>query len=135
MRFLVMVMLSGDSARQYETGFMGEPEDYATMGEFNQAMADAGVMLSGDGLHPTKEGARVAFTDGADPVVVDGPFAESKEILGGYWIIQTSSREEAVAWARKAPMMQGDVLVLRRIMDMDEYTPEQQEAAGFATES
>jgi hypothetical protein len=74
----------------------------------------------------------VAFSHSGDPVVTDGPFAESKEILGGYWIIRVADREEAVAWARKAPMMAGDVLVLRRLMDMDEYTPEQQEAAGFA---
>lgn len=135
MRFLLMVMLSGETATQYETGYMGEPEDYATMGEFNQAMADAGVMLAGDGLHPTSAGARIDFADAANPVATDGPFAEVKEVLGGYWIIQTNSREEAVEWARKAPMMKGDVLVLRRIMDMDEYTPEQQEAAGFTTES
>lgn len=132
MRYLMMVMLTGEAKEQYETGFMGEPEDYATMAEFNQAMAEAGVMLSGDGLHPTSAGARVEFTGSGSPLVTDGPFVESKELLGGYWIINVTSHEEALEWARRAPMMTGDVLALRRIMDMDEYTPEQQQAGGFA---
>ena len=132
MRFLMMVMLSGDEAAKYETGYMGEPADYETMAAFNEEMAKAGVMVSGDGLHPTSQGGRVEFTGKGDPLVIDGPFAESKELLGGYWIIETKTREEALDWARRAPMMPGDALVLRRIMEMDEYTPEQQVAAGFA---
>ncbi len=131
MRFLMMVMLSGEEAAKYEAGYMGEPDDYATMGAFNEEMMKAGVMVSGDGLHPTSQGGRVEFSKGG-PLVTDGPFAESKELLGGYWIIETATREEALDWARRAPMMPGDALVLRRIMEMDEYTPEQQEAAGLA---
>lgn len=132
MRYLMMVMLTGEAKDQYETGFMGEPEDYATMGEFNQQMAEAGVMLAGDGLHPSSAGARVEFSGKGEPLVTDGPFTESKELLGGYWIINVKSHEEALLWARRAPMMAGDVLVLRRIMDMEEYTLEQQQAGGFA---
>jgi hypothetical protein len=88
-------------------------------------------MGAGDGLHPTSQGARIEF-GGGSPTVTDGPFAESKELLGGYWIFETASRQEAVDWARRAPMQKGDVLVLRRIMEMDEFTPEQQQAGGFA---
>jgi len=131
MRFLMMVMLSGDEARKYETGYMGEPDDYVAMAAFNEEMQQAGVMVSGDGLHPTSQGGRVEFGKG-DPLVIDGPFVESKELLGGYWIIETATKQEALDWARRAPMMPGDALVLRRIMEMDEYTPEQQEAAGFS---
>jgi hypothetical protein len=131
MRFLVMVMLTGDEKDRYETGYMGEPEMYAEMGKYNEELMKAGVMGAGDGLHPTSQGARIEF-GGGSPTVTDGPFAESKELLGGYWIFETASRQEAVDWARRAPMQKGDVLVLRRIMEMDEFTPEQQQAGGFA---
>jgi hypothetical protein len=131
MRFLVMVMLTGDEKDRYETGYMGEPEMYAEMGKYNEELVKAGVMRAGDGLHPTSQGARIEF-GGGSPTVTDGPFAESKELLGGYWIFETASRQEAVDWARRAPMQKGDVLVLRRIMEMDEFTPEQQQAGGFA---
>jgi hypothetical protein len=131
MRFLVMVMLTGDEKDRYETGYMGEPEMYAEMGKYNEELVKAGVMGAGDGLHPTSQGARIEF-GGGSPTVTDGPFAESKELLGGYWIFETASRQEAVDWARRAPMQKGDVLVLRRIMEMDEFTPEQQQAGGFA---
>ena len=131
MRFLVMVMLTGDEKDRYETGYMGEPEIYAEMGKYNEELVKAGVMKAGDGLHPTSQGARIEFAGGS-PTVTDGPFAESKELLGGYWIFETASRQEAVDWARRAPMQKGDVLVLRRIMEMDEFTPEQQQAGGFA---
>jgi hypothetical protein len=131
MRFLVMVMLTGDEKDRYETGYMGEPEMYAEMGKYNEELVKAGVMRAGDGLHPTSQGARIEF-GGGSPTVTDGPFAESKELLGGYWIFETASRQEAVDWAKRAPMQKGDVLVLRRIMEMDEFTPEQQQAGGFA---
>ena len=131
MRFLVMVMLTGDEKDRYETGYMGEPEMYAEMGKYNEELVKAGVMGAGDGLHPTSQGARIEF-GGGSPTVTDGPFPESKELLGGYWIFETASRQEAIDWARRAPMQKGDVLVLRRIMEADEFTPEQQEAGGFA---
>ena len=110
---------------------MGEPEAYAEMGKYNEELVKAGIMGAGDGLHPTSRGARIEF--GANgPSVTDGPFPESKELLGGYWIFEAKDREEAVEWARKAPMQKGDVLVLRRIMEMDEFTQAQQDAYGSA---
>ena len=86
-------------------------------------------MIAGDGLHPTSKGARVRFS-GGKPQITDGPFAETKELFGGYWIFQTKTREEAIEWASKAPMEEGDVLVLRQIMEMEEFTEEIQRAAG-----
>jgi hypothetical protein len=131
-RYLMMVMLNGDIVPAYEGGEMGEPDDFATMAVFNQEMEAAGVMLQGDGLHNTSAATRIEFGErGSAPMVLDGPFAEIKEVLGGFWIIQTATHEEAVSWARRAPMGPGEAIVLRRIMDMDEYTPEQQVAAGF----
>jgi hypothetical protein len=128
MRFLVMVMLDEKAQKEYEAGYFGNPELFEEMAKYNQELVDAGVMLSGDGLHPTPQGARVEFGDGG-PTVTDGPFPESKELLGGYWIFKTNSKQEAVDWARRAPMQKGDVLVIRRIMEMDEFTEELQKAA------
>ena len=131
MRFLVMVMLTGDDKDKFETGYTGEPESHAEMNKYNEELMKAGVMGAADGLHPTSQGARIEF-GGSGASVTDGPFPESKELLGGYWIFETKSREEAVEWARKAPMQKGDVLVLRRIMEMDEFTQQQQDAYGSA---
>jgi hypothetical protein len=128
MRFMVMVMLDEKAQKDYEAGYFGEPEMFEEMGKFNQELLDAGVMLSGDGLQPTSQGARIDFTDkGAS--VTDGPFAESKELLGGYWIINAKDRDEAVAWMRKAPMQPGDTLVIRRIAEMEDFPEEVQAAA------
>jgi hypothetical protein len=129
MRFVMMVMLSDESARKYEEGYVGEPGLYAEMDKFNQEMLKAGVMLSGEGLRNTSGGAKITFTGGKTQVF-DGPFAETKELFGGYWIIQTKDRDEAIAWARKAPMEETDTLVLRQIMEMDEFEEEIQKAAG-----
>ena len=120
MRFMVMVMLDAKAQKDYEAGYMGDPEMYAEMGKYNDELLKAGIMGAGDGLHPTSQGARIEFGDGG-PTVIDGPFPESKELLGGYWIFETKSKQEAVDWARRAPMQKGDVLVIRRIMEMDEF--------------
>jgi hypothetical protein len=129
MRFMVMVMLPEKSAAQYEAGYVGDPALYAEMAKYNDELVRNGVMIAGDGLHPTSKGARVRFS-GGKPQITDGPFAETKELFGGYWIFQTKTREEAIEWASKAPMEEGDVLVLRQIMEMEEFTEEIQRAAG-----
>ena len=97
------------------------------MNAYIAELIKAGVTSGGDGLHPSAQGARIEFGAGG-VTVTDGPFAESKELLGGYWIFEAKSREEAVAWARKAPMQKGDVLVIRRIMEMAEFTEALQDA-------
>ena len=127
MRFLAMVMLSGDGLARYEAGDMGNPEDYAAMGAYNEELVKAGVMGAGDGLHNSSQAARIEWGSGG-PTVIDGPFTESKELLGRYWIFEAKSREEAVGWARKAPMQKGDVVVIRRIMEMDEFDDQLRES-------
>jgi hypothetical protein len=100
MRFMMIVKASKAS----EAGEMPSMELIEAMGKFNQEMIDAGVMLAGDGLQASSKGARVKFSaDGKTTTVVDGPFAETKELIAGYWIIQVKSKEEAISWARRSP--------------------------------
>jgi len=119
MRFMLL-MIPAVYQQAVPEGFMPPADAVEEMGKFNQAMIDAGVMLSGDGLHPPEKGVRVSFKTGK-PVVTDGPFAESKEVLGGYWIIQVGSRDEAVAWVKKCPAFPGDVIEIRQIFEADEF--------------
>ena len=97
-KFMMLVKASADS----EAGVMPTTEQFAEMGKYNEELVKAGVMLAGEGLHPSSRGARVEFK-GNKKTVVDGPFAETKELIAGFWIIQAKSLEEAVEWARRAP--------------------------------
>jgi hypothetical protein len=116
-----------------------EPEDYgvptaeavAEMSKYNEELTKAGVMLAGEGLHPPEEGTRVAYS-GGKRTVIDGPFTEAKEAIGGYWMIQVKSKEEAIEWAKRVPAVQnGDFTIeLRQVFDMDEFPPDVQKAAG-----
>src|SRR5262249_20180332 len=87
------------------------------MGKYNEDLVKAGVMLGGDGLYPPQQGARIAFAHGGKKTVTDGPFAEASETIGGYWLWQVKSREEALEWARRAPMADGAVLELRQCLE------------------
>src|SRR5262245_59004430 len=93
------------------------------MGRFNEKMAKAGVMLAGEGLHPTSKGAPVRFT-GKKPVVTDGPFAETKELLAGFWMIQVKSKREAIAWASRAPFPDGEEIEVRQVFEASDFPPE-----------
>lgn len=127
MRFMMLVLPKG-----YDTAKPGTlpPADLVEkMGKYNESLTKAGVLLQLDGLHPPSAGARVAFA-GGKPVVKDGPFAEAKEVLGGYWMIQVTSRAEAIEWAKRAPMPDGDVIEVRQVQEMSDFTPELQRAAG-----
>ncbi len=107
------------------------PEAVSKVMEYNKALQQAGVLLALDGLLPPSTGARVSYTDGK-ATVVDGPFAEAKEVVGGYWIIQTRSREEAIEWAKRAPMSNNEIVEVRQIADMGDYPEDVQKAAeGF----
>jgi hypothetical protein len=120
MRFMVLVKASKAS----EAGVMPEPELFEAMGKFNQALVDAGVMEAGDGLKPSSAGARVRFS-GAERMVIDGPFAETKELVAGYWIWNCASLEEAIAWAKKCPNpMPGEDsdLEIRPIYSIEDFT-------------
>jgi len=129
MRFMMLMIPAG-----YETASPDvqlDPERVAAMMRYNEALRDAGVLITLDGLHPPSMAARVSFTTGV-PVVTDGPFAEAKEVLGGYWMIEVGSREEAIAWARKCPASANEVIEIRQVQEMADFPPEVQEAAaGF----
>jgi hypothetical protein len=130
MRFMMLMIPLG-----YETAppeIKLDPERVSAMMKYNQALKDAGVLLALDGLHPPSTGARVSFETGK-PVVTDGPFTESKEVLGGYWMIDVKSREEAIEWAKKCPGSANEIIEIRRVQEMSDFSPEvQQAAAGFA---
>jgi hypothetical protein len=116
----------------YETakpGTMPDPEKIAAMGKYNESLQKAGVLLALDGLHPPSAGARVSFP-GGKAKVTDGPFAEAKEVLGGYWMIQVKSREEAIEWARRCPGSENEVIEVRQVQDMADFPPEVRKAAG-----
>jgi hypothetical protein len=115
MRFMLLVKASPES----EAGVLPSTELLAEMGKFNEALVDAGVLLAGDGLHPSSRGARVTF-EGRRATVIDGPFAEAKELVAGYWILQVKSRDEAIEWARRAPLENGEIEV-RKLFDAEDF--------------
>lgn len=123
MRFMMLMIPKG-----YETaaaGTMPPPEKVAEMMAYNNELKKAGVLLALDGLHPPSMGARVSF-EGGKPKVTDGPFAEAKEVLGGYWMIQVKSREEAVEWAKRIPGSPSEVVELRQVMEFSDFPPDVQ---------
>jgi hypothetical protein len=122
-----MVFVKG--GEEYEAGQMPSTDELAEMGQFNEELVKAGVMLAGEGLHPSSKGVRVDF-NGDKPSVVDGPFAEAKELVAGYWVWQVKSMDEAVEWIKRAPFREGEI-ELRRVFEAedfgDELTPELRE--------
>ncbi|MFZ1996777.1 MAG: YciI family protein [Solirubrobacteraceae bacterium] len=115
MRFM-MIMIPNVS----EENWTPNAEDIATMSKFNDELNKAGVLLTLEGLQPTAKGARVSFS-GGKPSVTDGPFTESKELIGGYWLIQARSKEEAVEWASRCPANDGDVIEVRQVYEMSDF--------------
>jgi hypothetical protein len=109
-----------------------DAEAVAAMTRYNDELTKAGALLALDGLHPTSQGARVSFTGGR-ATVTDGPFAEAKEVVGGYWLIQARSREEAVEWASRCPARDGDVIEVRQVFEFSEFPEDVQAAAQGAT--
>ena len=130
MRFM-MLMIPGEKAEQ---GVLPDPAFFAAMMRYNEDLQKAGVLLALDGLHPTAKGARVSFR-GGPPIVTDGPFTESKEVLGGYWMIRVGSKAEAVEWARRCPAMQGDTIEIRQVQEMDDFSDEIIEATKGSAEA
>jgi hypothetical protein len=129
MRFMMLMIPKG-----YESaapGAMPDAAAVAAMMKYNEDLQKAGVLLALDGLHPPSMGARVSFA-GGKPVVTDGPFAEAKEVLGGYWMIEVASKEEAVAWAARCPASENEVIEVRQVQEMADFPEDVQEAAaGF----
>lgn len=124
MRFMMIMIPSLKDKTDWEP----TPEAVATMGKYNEELAKAGMLLSLDGLHEAAKGARVSFS-GGKPKVIDGPFTEAKEVIGGYWLIQAASKEEAVQWASRCPAADGDVIEVRQVYEMEDFSPEVQAAA------
>jgi hypothetical protein len=128
MRFMVMVKATSDS----EAGVMPSEQLLTEMGKFNEELARAGVLLAGEGLHPSSEGARVKFS-GDKRTVIDGPFTETKELIAGFWLIQVKSKEEAIEWVKRVPNPTGEegVIEIRQVFEAedfgDEFTPELRE--------
>lgn len=106
------------------------PEQVAAMTKYNQQLTDAGVLLSLDGFHPTSKGARVSFAGSSEPKVTEGPFDTPQQTVGGYWLIDVPSKEEAVQWAERCPASEGDVIEIRQVFEMSDFPPEVQAAAA-----
>jgi hypothetical protein len=126
MRFMLLMIPGG-----YETAGpeLELPVDAVEkMMAYNQSLVDAGILRSAEGLHPPAVGKRVSFA-GGKPLITDGPFAESKEALGGFWIIEVASLEEAAAWAARCPAQENEVIESRRIQEMEDFSPDVREVA------
>ena len=130
MRFMMLMIPKG-----YETAAPGTVPDakgVAVMMKYNESLQKAGVLLSLDGLHPVSMGARVSFR-GGKPTVTDGPFVETKEVLGGYWMIEVKSRDEAIAWASRCPAGDNEVIEIRQVLELADFPDDVQKfAAGFS---
>jgi hypothetical protein len=128
MKFMVLVKANKDS----EAGVMPSAEILTEMGKYNEQLVKAGVMLAAEGLHPSSKGARVKF-DGAKRIVTDGPFAETKELVAGFWLWQAKSKEEAIEWLKRAPFRGGMEIELRQVFEAEDFasqlTPEAKERA------
>lgn len=127
MRFMMLVI-----PKAYENAnadFVPPADLVEKMTRYNKSLGDAGVLLSLDGLAPPAAGARVRF-GGGKPTVIDGPFSESKELVGGFWMIQVRSQEEAIEWAKRAPMLDGDMIEVRRVQEASDFPADVQKALG-----
>jgi hypothetical protein len=125
MRFMILVKASAES----EAGVMPTEQELTEMGRYNEELVRAGVLLAGEGLHPTSRGARVRFEDGKR-TVTDGPFGGTEELLAGFWLIQVKSRDEAIEWVKRIPFHEGEVEI-RQVFEAEdfgaEFTPELRE--------
>jgi hypothetical protein len=126
MRFMVIVKADQNS----EAGVMPSTELLTAMRKFNEEMAKAGVMLAGEGLHPSSKGARIKFS-GTDRIVISGPFGATGELVAGFWLIQVQSRDEAIEWMKRAPFDGGSEIEIRQVFDAEDFgealTPELRE--------
>jgi hypothetical protein len=125
MRFMVIVKAN----EQSEAGVLPDQQILTEMGRYNEELVKAGVMLAGEGLHPSSKGVRIRFS-GSNRTVIDGPFAETKELIAGFWLIEVKSKEEAIEWVKRAPFQEGEVEI-RQVFEADEFgdamTPELRE--------
>lgn len=137
MKFLMMMIPrvyqpDTPAAERAGEGFTPPADAVEKMMKFNEQLAKAGALVALDGLHPVAKGARVSFK-GGKATVTDGPFIESKEVIGGFWMIQVKSKEEAVEWARRVPAAEGDVIEVRQIFEMSDFPEDVKKAANNPT--
>lgn len=116
MRFMVLVKANKES----EAGVMPTEQELAEMGEFNEELVKAGVMLAGDGLQPSSKGVRIRYDKAGKPAVTDGPFTETKELVAGYWILQAKSKEEVIEWMRRAPFKDSEIEI-RQVFELEDF--------------
>ncbi len=128
MRYIAMVKATPQS----ESGEGPSPELAANMQTFNEDLAKAGILLAAEGLYPSSYGTRITYS-GGKPSVTDGPFAETKELVGGFWLVEVKSREEAIAWFTRVPFDRDEQIELRRIFDADEFMAEMEARAAHAS--
>jgi hypothetical protein len=119
MRFMVLVKADESS----EAGVMPSEEILTEMGKFNEKLVKAGVMLAGEGLHPSSKGVRIRFS-GKERTVTDGPFAETKELIAGFWLLQAKSRDEVIEWMKRAPFDGGTEIEVRQVFEPEDFGPE-----------
>jgi hypothetical protein len=115
MRFMVIVKATKES----ETGKLPAEQEFAAMGNFNEELVKAGIMLAGEGLHPSSKGVRIRF-GGGKKTVIDGPFAETKELVAGYWLLQTKTKEECIEWMKRAPFTNEEIEI-RQVYETEEF--------------
>jgi hypothetical protein len=125
MRFMMLMKPNIED----EADWSPSAEAVAAMSKYNDQLRQAGVLLALDGLHPSAKGARVSFA-GGKPTVTEGPFGETRELVGGYWMIEAGSLEEAVEWAKRCPASGRETIEIRQVFEMDDFPPEVQEAAA-----
>jgi hypothetical protein len=128
MRYMVIVKANEKS----EAGQMPTEQQLVAMGKFNEQLIKAGVMLAGEGLHPSSRGMRMKF-DGGKRTVTDGPFAETKELVGGFWILDVKSKEEVIEWMRRAPFTDGEEVEIRKVFEAADFEPVIKTKAGAET--
>ena len=117
MRFMILVKANAES----EAGVMPSEQELIEMGKFNEELVKAGILLAGEGLHPSSRGARVRFS-GSERTVIDGPFAETKELVAGFWLIQVKSRDEAIEWIKRVPFKDGEIEI-RQVFETEDFAP------------
>jgi hypothetical protein len=135
MRFMMLMIpgvYQGANSEKANADFTPPADAVERMTKYNEQLAKAGALISLDGLHPPVTGARISFK-GGKPKVTDGPFAESKEVLGGYWMIQVKSRQEAIEWAKRVPAEAGDTVEVRQVFDMSDFPEDVRKAGQNAT--
>jgi hypothetical protein len=124
MRFAMLMIPNATSEN-----WTPSPQAVEAMGKYNQELTEAGVLLSLDGFHPTSKGARVSFATGSKPAVTEGPFDTPQQTVGGYWLIDVPSRDDAIRWAARCPAADGDVIEIRQVFELSDFPPEVQAAA------